>query len=61
MARDIVRRYGVQAALLGVAVVWGWAFVAVADAITLYPMYAFLSWRFALARANRQPRKAYIG
>ena len=28
---------------------WGWAFVAVADAIALYPMYAFLAWRFALA------------
>ena len=49
MARDIVRRYGVQAALLGVAMIWGWAFVAVADAITKYPMYAFLGWRFALA------------
>ena len=51
MARDIVRRYGVQAALLGVAIIWGWAFVAVADAITRYPMYAFLGWRFALASA----------
>jgi drug/metabolite transporter (DMT)-like permease len=51
VARDIVRRYGVQAALLGVAIIWGWAFVAVADAITRYPMYAFLGWRFALASA----------
>jgi drug/metabolite transporter (DMT)-like permease len=49
MVRDFVERYGVQAALLGVAVIWGWAFVAVADAIVLYPMYAFLAWRFALA------------
>jgi drug/metabolite transporter (DMT)-like permease len=47
--REILRRYGVQAALLSVAVVWGWAFVAVADAIVRYPMYAFLGWRFALA------------
>ncbi len=49
MMRDAVGRYGVQAALLAVAAVWGWAFVAVADAIALYPMYAFLAWRFALA------------
>ncbi len=45
----VARRYGVQAALLGVALVWGWSFVAVADAIARYPMYAFLGWRFALA------------
>ena len=51
MAREYLRRYGVQAALLSVACVWGWAFVAVADAIALYPMYAFLAWRFALASA----------
>ena len=49
MARKYLERYGVQAALLGVAIVWGWAFVVVADAIALYPMYAFLAWRFALA------------
>jgi len=47
--RGYFERYGVQAALLGVAIIWGWAFVAVADAIALYPMYAFLAWRFALA------------
>jgi len=49
MVREYAGRYGVQAALLCVACVWGWAFVAVADAIALYPMYAFLAWRFALA------------
>jgi drug/metabolite transporter (DMT)-like permease len=49
MVRTYAKRYGVQAALLGVAVIWGWAFVAVADAIAKYPMYAFLGWRFALA------------
>lgn len=49
MARELARRYGVQIALLSVAAVWGWAFVAVADAIARYPMYAFLGWRFALA------------
>jgi len=51
MVREYLRRYGVQSALLGVACVWGWAFVVVADAIALYPMYAFLAWRFALASA----------
>ena len=49
MVPEYLDRYGVQAALLGVAIIWGWAFVAVADAIVLYPMYAFLAWRFALA------------
>jgi len=42
-------RFAAPAALVGVAIVWGWAFLAVADAIALYPMYAFLAWRFALA------------
>lgn len=49
MPQRIAARYGVQAALLGVAIVWGWSFVAVADAIARYPMYGFLGWRFALA------------
>jgi drug/metabolite transporter (DMT)-like permease len=49
MPQRIARRYGVQAALLSVAIVWGWSFVAVADAIARYPMYGFLGWRFALA------------
>jgi len=39
----------VPAALLGVAAVWGAAFVVVDDAIAIYPMYAFLAWRFAVA------------
>ena len=49
MLRRYVDRFGVPTALVAVAVVWGWAFLAVADAIVLYPMYAFLAWRFALA------------
>jgi len=47
--RSLLDRFGVPAALVAVAIVWGWAFLAVADAIALYPMYAFLAWRFALA------------
>lgn len=42
-------RFVVPAALLGVAAVWGAAFVVVDDAIAIYPMYAFLSLRFAVA------------
>lgn len=42
-------RFAVPAALVAVAAVWGGTFVVVADAIALYPMYAFLGWRFALA------------
>lgn len=42
-------RFVVPAALLAVAAVWGAAFVVVDEAIAIYPMYAFLSWRFAVA------------
>ena len=49
MVRGYLERYGVQAALVAVAAVWGATFVIVSDAIARYPMYAFLSWRFAVA------------
>lgn len=49
MVRRFANRYGVQAALVGVAAIWGFTFVMVADAIALYPMYAFLAWRFGVA------------
>ena len=49
MVRRFTNRYGVQAALVGVAVIWGGTFVVVADAIALYPMYGFLAWRFGVA------------
>jgi drug/metabolite transporter (DMT)-like permease len=44
-----VDRWGVPAALIGVAGIWGFTFVLVADAIARYPMYGFLAWRFAVA------------
>ncbi|MHB8761711.1 MAG: DMT family transporter [Coriobacteriia bacterium] len=44
-----VRRYGVQAALVAVAAVWGSTFVVVKDAVSVYPLYAFLSLRFLIA------------
>ncbi len=47
--RQALRTYGVQLALVGVAVVWGATFVTVKDAVASYPMYAFLALRFAIA------------
>jgi drug/metabolite transporter (DMT)-like permease len=47
--REYAERYGVQAALIGVAAVWGGTFVVVRDAVALYPMYGFLAWRFGVA------------
>lgn len=49
MRRGLAGRYGVQAALVGLAAIWGGTFVVVADAIKLYPMYGFLAWRFGVA------------
>lgn len=43
------RAYGVQAALIAVAAVWGGTFVVVKDAVSQYPLYAFLALRFAIA------------
>ncbi len=48
-SRSFFDRFGVAAALVGVAAVWGCTFVVVADAIARYPMFAFLGWRFAVA------------
>jgi drug/metabolite transporter (DMT)-like permease len=39
----------VLAALLGVTAVWGLTFVQVKDAVALYPLFAFLGLRFAIA------------
>ena len=47
--RQALRTYGVQLALVGVAAVWGATFVTVKDAVAQYPMYAFLTIRFAIA------------
>jgi len=46
---ELLRRRGVEAALVGVAMVWGTTFVMVKDAVAHYPLYAFLGWRFAIA------------
>lgn len=47
--RSALRCYWVQAALVGVAVVWGATFVMVKDAVASYPLYSFLALRFAIA------------
>lgn len=47
--RDDFRRYAVVAALVAVAAVWGGTFVVVKDAVSTYPLYAFLSLRFVIA------------
>lgn len=47
--RSAISRYWVQLALLGVATVWGATFIMVKDAVALYPLYAFLALRFAIA------------
>lgn len=41
--------------LVGVTMVWGWTFVAVQDAISLYGVLGFLAVRFALAAAALAP------
>ena len=43
------RRYAAEAALVGVAAVWGLTFVMVQDAIALLPTMAFLGYRFGAA------------
>ena len=40
------------AALVGVTAVWGLTFVQVKDAVELYPLFAFLAVRFAIASAT---------
>lgn len=46
---DSSRRLWISIALMGVAVVWGGTFIMVKDAVASYPLYSFLSWRFAIA------------
>ncbi|MDZ4063233.1 MAG: EamA/RhaT family transporter, partial [Coriobacteriia bacterium] len=66
------RRYWIQFALVGVAMVWGATFVMVKDAVALYPVYGFLGLRFAIAvvafivlfprsLARRSARTASVG
>jgi drug/metabolite transporter (DMT)-like permease len=45
--------------LVGVTVVWGWTFVVVQDAITLYGVLGFLVVRFVLAAVALAPYGAH--
>lgn len=67
---SVWRRYGVQLGLVAVAAVWGATFVVVKDAVSVYPMYAFLALRFSIAvvafialfpRVLRRLDKASVG
>jgi drug/metabolite transporter (DMT)-like permease len=44
--------------LLAVTAVWGLTFVQVKDAVALYPLFAFLAVRFAIAAATLAPASA---
>jgi drug/metabolite transporter (DMT)-like permease len=41
--------------LIGVTVVWGVTFVQVKDAVAIYPLFAFLTVRYAIATATLAP------
>lgn len=47
--RATIKRYWIQLALIAVAMMWGGTFVVVKDAVSRYPLYAFLALRFAVA------------
>ena len=49
------RRLLAEAALVAVAAVWGATFVTVKDAVTAFPVLAFLAWRFLAAAAVVAP------
>lgn len=48
MRPEVTRRW-VQLALIAVAAVWGATFVVVKDAVSVYPLYGFLTLRFMIA------------
>lgn len=47
--RERNRQFGIVAALVAVAAMWGGTFVTVQSAVERYPLYGFLGWRFAVA------------
>ena len=42
-------------ALVAITAIWGWTFVVVKDAVTIFPVAAFLAYRFLLATAIMAP------
>ena len=53
------RRVRPLAVLVAVTAVWGVTFVQVKDAVALYPLFAFLALRFAIASAALAPLGAH--
>lgn len=49
MRQSLVRRFALEAALIGVTVVWGATFVLVKEGVTRVPVYSFNGVRFLLA------------
>lgn len=47
-------------ALLGVAAIWGDTFVMVKEAVSVFPVFAFLAVRFALATVSLVPLRAWL-
>jgi drug/metabolite transporter (DMT)-like permease len=47
----VVNRLGPLVALIAVTAIWGVTFVQIKDALALYPLFAFLAVRFAIAVA----------
>src|SRR5918999_1596944 len=54
-APSLVERVPALAALVLVTAVWGVTFVQVKDAVALYPLFAFLAVRFAIASVTLAP------
>lgn len=50
-----MRRPGPLLALVGVTAIWGVTFVQVQDALTLFPLFAFLALRFAISTIALAP------
>lgn len=45
------RQYRAEGMLVVATFFWGWTFPVIKDAITILPVFAFLTWRFAIAGA----------
>ena len=52
---DTIARVRALVVLIGVTAVWGVTFVQVKDAVALYPLFAFLALRFAIASITLAP------
>jgi len=60
MAQVMRRQLLADLALVGVAAVWGGTFVMVKEAVQVFPVFAFLAVRFALATLTLIPLRAWL-